>query len=345
MNEIIKAQSEYEALKERIAALREEIASLTAERDELLYQECPRIKAEFESTIGAAYVEFYSAKSRLAQLRRAIEIFQAARNRQQKKDAEEAQKEARDAYKDYEEKIKEDARRVKEAEEFRKREQQKEEEWQRTRGAGAEGGAGKKKDSESKAEKAEDDSVHSENKEPDSKNKDAENTTKKDAGNSESDEEDETFKTREEALKYYHRKLVKLLHPDANPDQSQEDKDLFHEMEKAFKEGDLDRLVEIYEYLRDRDAEKNLSDTPEDVERLREIASALEKKRDDLLAEIRKIKSEFPYTAKALLENEEERTKVLNELANGVKLMDKEYQKLLKRFNRLKEGKDPDGDD
>ena len=315
-NELIKGKSEYESLREHIAALREQIALLTAERDELKFRECPRIQAEYNAKIGYRMLELYRAKARLLQLRRAVEILQAARNRQEKKDAEEAKREARDAYREYEEKLEEDAKKLHETNEYRKREAKKDEEWRKRYGA-----SGGKKTGPGNGEGGGDGTANADS----------------------AKQDPPKFKSREDALKYYHRKLVKMLHPDANPNQTQEEAALFLEMEKAFQEGDLDKLIEIYDMLMARDAELHLSDTPEDIERLREIAQTLEKKKNALLDEIEAIKTDFPYTAKELLENEEEVEKILQRIKEGLEEIERQYQELLVRFNRLKEGKDPNG--
>ena len=136
-----------------------------------------------------------------------------------------------------------------------------------------------------------------------------------------------------------------MLHPDANPNQTKEEAALFLEAEKAFQEGDLDKLIEIYDMLIAKDAELHLSDTPEDMERLREIAQTLEKKKNALLDEIEEIRSTFPYTAKELLANEEEVEKILRHMEEVREEIEWQYQEMLVRFNRLKEGKDPNGTD
>ena len=365
-NELIKGKSEYESLRQHIAALREQIALLTAERDELKFRECPRIQAEYNAKIGYRMLELYRAKARLLQLRRAVEILQAARNRQEKKDAEEAKREARDAYREYEEKLEEDAKKLHETNEYRKREAKKDEEWRKRYGDSV----GKKtgKDGMPASSSRDIISRHPGDSENDRKGPDPKNGSSGAASgpgneeggpasgpgngegggdgtaNADSAKQDPPkFKSREDALKYYHRKLVKMLHPDANPNQTPEEAALFLDMEKAFQEGDLDKLIEIYDMLMARDAELHLSDTPEDIERLREIAQTLEKKKNELLDEIEAIKTDFPYTAKELLENEEEVEKILQRIKEGLEEIERQYQELLVRFNRLKEGKDPNG--
>jgi len=352
--DLVKGKSEYESLREHIAALREEIAYLTAERDELLYRECPRIQAEYDAKIGYRMLELYRAKARLLQLRRAVEILQAARNRQEKKDAEEAKQEAREAYREYEQELEEKAKKIHETDEFRKREEKKDAEWQKRHGAaggnaseGSKAGAsglpaepGREITSryyEGKGSGAEAEANGSHGADSGADGGDGDSDARKD--------EKPKFKSRDEALKYYHRKLVKMLHPDANLNQTKEEAALFLEAEKAFQEGDLDKLIEIYDMLIAKDAELHLSDTPEDMERLREIAQTLEKKKNALLDEIEEIRSSFPYTAKALLANEKEVEKILRHMEEVREEIERQYQEMLVRFNRLKEGKDPNGTD
>lgn len=370
-NELVKGKSEYESLREHIAALRDEIALLTAERDELKFRECPRIQAEYDAKIGYRVLELYRAKARLLQLKRAVEILQAARNRQEKKDAEEAKQEAKEAYREYEKKLEEDAKKINETKEYRRREEKKDAEWQERYGrTGGKGTGGKKAGTRGMPAEPGRDMISLNAEETGEDAEGAGHGTRKqddkgaDSGRDRSGQNDGTsegasggkssgpdkqeppeFKSREDALKYYHRKLVKMLHPDANPNQTKEEADLFLEAEKAFQEGDLDKLIEIYDFLIAKNAEMHLSDTPEDIERLREIAQTLEKKKNALLDEIEEIKTSFPYTAKDLLENEEEVAEILHRIEEGMKEIDRQYQELLIRFNRLKEGKDPNGTD
>ncbi len=341
-NEIIKEKSEYDSLREHIASLREQIVVLTAERDELIYRECPRIQAEYDAKIGWRVLELYRAKARLLQLRRAVEILQAARNRQEKKDAEEAKQEAREAYSEYEKRLEENAKKLHETSEFRKREEKKDAEWRER--CGRKGEAGRSADVGH--------DIISGN--PDGNGEGASGKRGQTAGPENSgsekgtrgtDQEPPRFESREEALKFYHRKLVKMLHPDANPNQTKEEAALFLEMEKAFREGDLDKLIEFYDMMISKDAELHLSDTPENIERLREIAQTLEKKKNTLLDQIEEIRTNFPYTAKELLAHEDEVEKILRHIEEGMEEINRQYQELLERFNRLKEGKDPDGKD
>ena len=336
---LIKGKSEYEALQERIALLQEEIADLTAERDELKLRECPRIQGEYAAKLGCRVLELYRAKARLLQLKRAVEILQAARNRQEKKDAQEARQQAREEYREYEQKLEEEAQKIHEENEYRSREERRDAEWKERSGAGADSDAGEEETRSSQDKESYDKGPYDKGPQDTGTSEDtAEGQSSDSAG-----QEPPKFKSRGEELKYYHRKLVKMLHPDANPNRTKEEAELFLEVEKAFEEGDLDKLIEIYNMMIAKDAEIHLSDTPEDIERLREIVKTLEKKKKDLLDEIMAIKSGFPYTAKALLENEEEVAKILRRIEEEMEEINRQYQDLLARFNRLKEGKDPDG--
>ena len=99
---------------------------------------------------------------------------------------------------------------------------------------------------------------------------------------------------------------MKRLHPDANPDVTEHERELFNEAQKAYENGDYGTLKRIWEELEGmKDPSETYADTPEDVEKLRELAKKLRALRGALRSEIARVRGEFPYTMKELLENEE----------------------------------------
>ena len=103
-------------------------------------------------------------------------------------------------------------------------------------------------------------------------------------------------------LKKLYRKIVKALHPDINPDVSETQVNLFDNAVQAYKNGDLNTLRIICEMVgnsplpeQHKDA---LTQLNEEKERLQNLLKAI---RDS----IEKIKSEYPYTMKEILEDKE----------------------------------------
>lgn len=114
-------------------------------------------------------------------------------------------------------------------------------------------------------------------------------------------------------LKKLYRKIVKALHPDINPDVSETQVNLFDNAVQAYKNGDLNTLRIIGEMVgnsplpeQHKDA---LAQLNEEKERLQHLLKAI---RDS----IEQIKSEYPYTMKEIIEDEEQTEQKKKELEN-----------------------------
>ena len=114
-------------------------------------------------------------------------------------------------------------------------------------------------------------------------------------------------------LKKLYRKIVKALHPDINPDVSETQVDLFDNAVQAYKNGDLGTLRIIGEMVgnsplpeQHKDA---LTQLNEEKERLQNLLKAI---RDS----IEQIKSEYPYTMKEIIEDDEQTEQKKKELEN-----------------------------
>lgn len=114
-------------------------------------------------------------------------------------------------------------------------------------------------------------------------------------------------------LKKLYRKIVKALHPDINPDVSQAQVQLFDNAVQAYKNGDLNTLKIIGEMVGNSplpEQHKNaLTQLNEEKERLQHLLKAI---RDS----IEQIKSEYPYTMKEIIEDEEKTEQKKKELEN-----------------------------
>jgi len=117
-------------------------------------------------------------------------------------------------------------------------------------------------------------------------------------------------------LKTLYRQIVKKLHPDINPNQSETDKKLFLNALDAYKNSDLDTLRAI-SILK--------SDTPDTItanafDELNKQEELFDERCRSVSEEIDKIKQSFPYDQMAFLENEDavkERTQELNKTIEG----------------------------
>ena len=108
-NNIVPSQSEAESLRLEIMRLRAEVLDLTAERDRLKYRVCPAILADYNHRIGQIELEIMEVVLRVRKLRRMIEVLQAARNRGEDPDYEEAVRTADSEYRAYEQEVHEKA--------------------------------------------------------------------------------------------------------------------------------------------------------------------------------------------------------------------------------------------
>lgn len=122
-------------------------------------------------------------------------------------------------------------------------------------------------------------------------------------------------------LKKLYRKIVKQLHPDIHPDVSEEQIRMLDNAVNAYKNGDLATLRIIYEMVGEHELpEKNqdaLSQLKEEKERLNRLLKSVHES-------IAKIKSEYPYCVKDILEDEEK-----------IRLKKEELQEILNQYKEL----------
>lgn len=112
-------------------------------------------------------------------------------------------------------------------------------------------------------------------------------------------------------LKQLYRKIVKALHPDFHPDLTERQKELFSQAVEAYKNGDLDTLRLIDAMLTDDTMDPMKYDS---LAALQQEKIRLEQLLKRVAATIEKIKSEYPYTLKELVENEKKAAEYLKEL-------------------------------
>lgn len=341
-NRLILTQSEYEYLLEEIKKLQARITELTALRDDLVYHICPALKAEYDEKIVSLERELMAANLYLRQMQRTIEILQAQINRRQRPSMDEAEAQAKQENKEYEEDL---HRRAEEARESKQK-------WEESQWAKYDRQERENKENERRADEKKDgeriDSVQGEKNgsgECGSIGKDRIADAEEKAGtqNFPGDEkagEKSTAKeeTPAQKIKRLYRQIVKRLHPDVHPNPTEREKELLNRAMKAFKEGNLPELEQIWDELSGMDSpEDAFADTPEGREKLRELLAKLKVRAEKLEAEIDHIKTEFPYKLKSFLENPvavEEARRKIQEKIDHVREMN---QKLEEYINELRE--------
>lgn len=247
---VVMGLSEIDALKEKIAAERNQLISIIAEKDELQNSECPRIEAKYMQIFGYLELEIYEAQCKYKRLKRHIQLVRAKLNRQEKPNKEDIKIVLDKEFAEYAEKIKNEKERLEAV-----------------------------------------------------KNHAAENSK----GNPFFD-----------VIKKLYRGLVKRLHPDINPSQTKEERELFNKVVEAYRNNDLQQLELINEIA----GKEKIELYEESVEVLKAETERLQRLIDKITAEIESIKESFPYCEKEFLDD-----------ADAVLLEKERLQKNLDEYN------------
>lgn len=104
-------------------------------------------------------------------------------------------------------------------------------------------------------------------------------------------------------LRSYYRAIMKKIHPDMNPDLSDQQLKLFFNAVEAYKNGDVKTLKLIHTMIEDENINGFIPENPDDYKKMKE---RLEDSIDEINAQTENIKSHFPYNVKWLLEDKEE---------------------------------------
>lgn len=298
-------------LQEEIAELRLVVAALTSERDDLRYNICPELAARYADRIGNYENRLHYQEIMVRELKRRIEIVQVALNREREISQAEVDQQVEAEYQNYRDKVDEEkhqyqqAQREQKEREARKRAYRKKWEKQHEK----QDANGVSEDPKATGQSATDNE----------RNNSTDRTDRTQNWQDHTDEDifgDEDSQGRNDSVdadtadsvvpdvKEMYRKIVRRLHPDANPNITEREKELFYKAVQAYKDGDIVTLQEIYdEVFGDGEAdsvEKELS-----YDELVELRDRLLMKVEILNVEIDSIKTSFPYNAKDILNNQE----------------------------------------
>jgi len=114
-----------------------------------------------------------------------------------------------------------------------------------------------------------------------------------------SSESQQREESEEKQIKKLYRRIVKAMHPDIHPNQDTATKELFKRAIRAYKEEDLKTLNEIAGTI-DGETESSPADQ---IDKLREEMNRLLALIGRIKAEIRLIKTRYPYTKKEILDD------------------------------------------
>lgn len=306
MKDEIVTSDEFEKLKEYINFLKSEVAKLTQEKHELEFEECPKIKAEFMEKIGDHTNNLVRLNLQISELKYRIMLAQAAINRAEELKREQIEEKVTKEYEEYHKKVEEQFREAKDA---------KEQARHHEKNAADQEERYKQRQEEKRAH-------------ADEPTEDNEQPADEFAGMN--------FKQK---IKELYRRLVKKLHPDMNPELSERQKELWHKVQKAYQESDLETMEDIYDEINQVSAE-SLPETADGREKLLQMIERLERQIKDLTAAIEQIKSEFPYKEKEMLADEEKVAtlraaieKVRVEYEATIEELTRKLEELLKKLN------------
>ena len=122
-----------------------------------------------------------------------------------------------------------------------------------------------------------------------------------------------------------------------NPDVTEAEKRLLQDAIEAYKDGNLERLREIAEEIDDEDIAEKFKDTPEDLEKLRELRDRLLLQKKDLEYQVQAIKEDFPYNMKDFLADEDAVRERQDAVRKFMQECDEEIERLNKRIEELRE--------
>lgn len=140
--------------------------------------------------------------------------------------------------------------------------------------------------------------------------------------------------TKEETreLKKLYRSIVKELHPDLHPDIDYEKIKLFHNAVKAYEQGDLNGLKIIEAIIAEPVI---LTESPDGLSVLIKEKDRLANLLQDVKDRIVEIKSEYPYTMKALIQNREKTELRKTELEEQIKQLNEIFSAYTERINEM----------
>ena len=130
-------------------------------------------------------------------------------------------------------------------------------------------------------------------------------------------------------LKKLYTYIVKKLHPDINPNTTEEQHAQFNDAVNAYKNGDLSELRIIYMLL------DKVSVTDTTIEKLQSRKEALLNEVHFLAGEIRKLKEAFPYCIKDLLQNEDDLQKKVDELSTMLSELREQHENIKNRLDSM----------
>lgn len=317
MSEEIVLSDYLEELRREIQSLREQLSVLLQEKEDLIYHVCPKLESRYASVIGVYENRAHYLELQILELKRRIEMMQAAINRAKTISMEQMEDQIRKEYQAFHDKVEEERKKAEQDQKSQREKEAKEQEFRK---------AWEEKYGKSKSGVPSEDADQGRQKEQDASDKSGDPFGDK-ADGEESGDSRKAGEDKTPNLKDLYRKIVKRLHPDVNPNATEREKELFRKATKAYQEGDLVTLQEIYDEIFTGASEEMEADdlTPE---RLQEIVRKLKEQICAVQEEIRKIKNRVPYLYKKLLDDPEKIRLVQEKIMEAIALYESEINRL-----------------
>ncbi|MDR2965977.1 MAG: hypothetical protein LBU88_09400 [Treponema sp.] len=129
-------------------------------------------------------------------------------------------------------------------------------------------------------------------------------------------------------IKKLYTQIVKKLHPDLNPDTTEEQHGQFIDAVNAYKNADLSEMRIIF-LLLEKTTIKNTSNS---LDKLNERKEKLSYEKKYLISDIQSIKTKFPYNVKELLQNNDLLQQKIEELSDALTEYQNQYLDIEKRL-------------
>ena len=277
----------YESLKTEVEKLRNELAALVLENNELEI-ECKNIEMEYMLAIGWLENKVLETEVAVLRLKREVDMIQALINLQNEIDLDKIGGDLDSEFADYQAKVAAQAERARGARSRRDRQERNRSEYgQRNR-------------------QAWENRFRSQSEKRSGEEHASEGNGRQTAGNGAgaffgggqpAENDDEASWAR-----MMYRRIVKALHPDVNPGADEAALNLLRKANAAYEDGDLESLQLYYESVnKPLEAEEG----PGAIARLREEKARLIMLVEKTKAMIAERKTKFPYTAKDLVNDPE----------------------------------------
>jgi hypothetical protein len=297
----------YENLKAEVEKLRGELSTLVLEHEDLEI-ECKNIEMQYVLAIGWLESKVMGIEYSILRLKREIDMIQAVKNLRQVLDLNKVEEALDDEFCKYQEKVNEQAEKVNNA-------QQRHEQNEKNRTAYE----------QRNRQVWEEHNCENTEKSTGNEYEHKDEPSKKQAGEKNKDTIFESNNPLQEEsgpiawMKKIYRQIVKALHPDINPDIDETGLSLLRKANAAYEDGDLESLQLYYEAI---NKSLEIEDGPDAISRLLEEKERIEKLILKMSKMIAAVKSRFPYTMKAFVNDPEKITLRKSELEKHIAQLD-----------------------